>query len=286
MNRARVTMGLLLSIVVLSATVFLILPNHSYAAAGINSELSFEGKIVTSAGINVPDGTYNMEFKIYSGGTATGGGTLEWTEDYLVGGSGQAGVSFSSGTFQVNLGTNCPFTTSTCETYYNNTAVNWDSNPLYLSMQIGNTSSCTLTSSSSFGSNCGGTSFGGGEMSPYILLTSTPYSFNSNELGGITAAGFGQLATAQTWTNSNTFEDSTNSTSAFLVDNNGAVPLIDADTINNSVGINNASTTAGYALNVGGNIGTSGTISVEDSAYTNNAVLINDGQTLSASLPK
>jgi len=37
------------------------------ATSGINQEMSFEGKIVTSAGLNIPDGTYNMEFRIYTG---------------------------------------------------------------------------------------------------------------------------------------------------------------------------------------------------------------------------
>jgi hypothetical protein len=85
MNRVRVSIGLLLMLAVFSAAVFFVLPKKAFASTGINQELSFEGKIVnSSSGVNIPDATYNMEFKIYSGGTATGGGTLEWTEDYLV----------------------------------------------------------------------------------------------------------------------------------------------------------------------------------------------------------
>ena len=39
----------------------------AHATAGINQELSFEGKIVNSTGQNIPDGTYNMEYRIYTG---------------------------------------------------------------------------------------------------------------------------------------------------------------------------------------------------------------------------
>lgn len=161
--------------------LFFLLPATANATTGINQELSFEGKIVTTAGINITDGTYNMEFKIYSGGSSTGGGTLLWTEDWLVG-STEGGITFSSGTYQVNLGATCPFTGGSCETN-TNTAINWNSYPLYLSLQIGNTSSCTITAGTTFQSDCGGD----GEMTPYILLTSTPYSFNSGELGGLLA---------------------------------------------------------------------------------------------------
>jgi hypothetical protein len=53
---------------VLALAVFLIFNARPALAAG-NSQLSFEGKVVTSAGVNVPDGSYNMEFKIYTGCT-------------------------------------------------------------------------------------------------------------------------------------------------------------------------------------------------------------------------
>ncbi len=149
------------------------------AATGINPELSFEGKVVNSSGINIADGTYNMEFKIYAGGTATGGGTLDWTEDWLV--SAGKGVTFTSGTFQANLGSITAFASS----------VDWNSNPLYLSLQVGNTSSCTPAGN--FHANCGGD----GEMSPYILLTATPYAMNADKLDGIDSTGFVQLNATQ-----------------------------------------------------------------------------------------
>jgi len=181
--------------VVLVATLCLtaLYPASTSAATGIESELAFQGKIVTSAGLNIPDGTYNMEFRIYSGctnePTSSTGCAAVWTEDYL--NNNTQGVSFTSGTYQVNLGSICTFAGSTCENN-TNSAVNWNSYPLYLSLQIGNTSNCSTNNpgSAAFTADCGGD----GAMNPYILLTSTPYAENAGELGGIAASGFVQTA--------------------------------------------------------------------------------------------
>src|ERR1039457_4962826 len=152
-----------LAILVFGVCSLYLAPGKANATTGINQELSFEGKIVTAAGINIPDGTYNVEFKIYAGGTNTGGGTLDWTEDELVSGAGGSSpVTFTSGTFQVNLGATCVFRGGTCQGNPN-TAINWNTYPLYLSIQIGSTTSCTP--SGNFHTNC----TGDGEMSPYIL---------------------------------------------------------------------------------------------------------------------
>ncbi|HXH26953.1 MAG TPA: hypothetical protein VNG90_03580 [Candidatus Acidoferrum sp.] len=238
------------------------LPPAAHATTGINQEISFEGKIVNASGINIADGSYNMEFKIYAGGTATGGGTLDWTEDWLV--HNTQAVTVTSGTFQVNLGAVTAFGGS----------IDWNSNPLYLSMQIGNTSNCTITTT--FLSNCGGD----GEMSPYILLTSTPYALNSGELGGLTASQFLQLAPgsvqADSSTNSSVFVNKTGASGNILelqkagtdvmsLSNTGALTLqnsadsttalnvightsgqsvLDVDTTNGRIGIGTAAPTA------------------------------------------
>lgn len=227
-------------------------PHKALAATGINPEVTLEGKLVTAAGINIPDGTYNMEFKVYTAATActpsTGSGcTLGWTEDYLVGGDG--GITVTSGTFVVNLGSVCSFSGSACSYSGGNTnaAINWNTNPLYLSMQIGNTSSCTITTN--FNSNCGGDN----EMKPYILLTATPYALNAGELGGLSSTSYGQLATNQTWTGTNAVN--VTSTSAFQIQNSsGAGNLLVANTTNTVLGIGTVPSTSGATLQVGGSI--------------------------------
>jgi len=201
---------LAIALAVLGISLVWLFPAHSYATTGINQEISFEGKIVTAAGLNIPDGTYNMEFKIYTGctnNTGTGCSTA-WTEDYIV---GTNPVTFTSGTFQVNLGSTTAFGGS----------VPWNTYPLYLSMEIGNTSSCTLAGN--FHANCGGDNV----MSPYILLTSTPYALNANAVGGLTASQLGQLATSQTFTGTNIFQPTTNIASVQIYQTSVGSPTAD-----------------------------------------------------------
>ncbi len=165
------------------------------AAAGINQQLTFQGKVVNSSGVNLADGTYDMEFKIYQDGNSSGtGSTLMWTEDYLVSGStgmpSTGGVSVSSGTFNVNLGSICALAGSTCGAK-TNTGVDFNQDTLWLSFQVGNTSSCTVTSSTtSFHTGCGGD----GEMTPFIRLTAVPQALNANRVGGLTVSQLVQLS--------------------------------------------------------------------------------------------
>lgn len=165
------------------------------AATGINQQLSFQGKVVNSNGTNIPDGTYDMEFKVYQDGNSSGtGSTLMWTEDYLVSGStgmpSTGGVTVTSGTFQVNLGSICALSGGTCGAK-TNTGVDFNQDTLWLSFEVGNTSSCTVTSStSSFHTGCAGD----GAMTPFIRLTAVPQAMNSNRVGGLTASQLVQLS--------------------------------------------------------------------------------------------
>lgn len=194
---------------VLGGSLFLVYPSAS-ASVGINPQLSFEGKVVKSDGTNITDGTYNMEFKIYQDGNSSGSGsTLKWTEDYLV--SASQGVTVTNGTFQVNLGSITAFASS----------VDWNQSVLWLSMQVGGTSSCTPAGN--FTANCSGD----GEMTPYIRLTATPYALNADKLDGLDSTSLGQLASNQTWTGTNTIQPTTNITGAVIKQTSLASPTAD-----------------------------------------------------------
>lgn len=203
-------------------------PLTASATTGINSQISFTGKLVKSDNTNITDGTYNMEFKVYQDGTSAGvGSTLMWTEDYLVAGStgmpSTGGVTFSSGTFSVNLGSICAFAGGTCGAK-TNTGVDFNQNTLWISVQVGNSTSCTVTSGvTSFNTACGGD----GEMSPYIRLTAVPYAANASLLDGIDSTALGQLAINQTWTGTNTFQPTANITSALIKQTSVASPTAD-----------------------------------------------------------
>jgi hypothetical protein len=155
----------------------------THAAPGVNQTISFQGRLLSSAGTPVPDGFYNVQFKIYQDGTGAAagnpGGTLKWTETYVNNG-GTNGVKVSNGYMSVNLGAQTPFGTN----------VDWNQDTLWLSMNVaGLASNCTTFNSG----NC----TADGEMAPMKRLTATPYSLNSAKLEGRGADGFIQNGTAQ-----------------------------------------------------------------------------------------
>lgn len=141
----------------------------SSASAATSSTLNFQARLETSTGAIVADGTYNVEFKLYS---ASSGGTAEWTEDYTYNsgaGGTDARLRIVNGYLTVNLGSLCAFTTGTCQGY-GETAPNWNQQQ-WLTMNIGG-----IGSSGSF------PSMGDGEMSPRIQLTAVPYAFTTGSL--------------------------------------------------------------------------------------------------------
>ncbi len=144
-------------------------PTRVYAAS---SNLSFQARLLNSAGSIVPDGTYNIEFKLYD--SLSAGGSLQGvcaggvTDDclWLETRTGGSKVTVRNGYMNVYLGS---------VTGFGN--INWEQD-LWLTMNIGGS---------------GGPSWDG-EMSPRIKLTAVPYAFNAGQLGGIASTGFAQLA--------------------------------------------------------------------------------------------
>jgi hypothetical protein len=76
-------------------------------ANAVTPTLNFQARLLTSSGAVVPDGNYNVEFKIYSGASCaptTGTGcTADWTEDYF-GGSTDNRIRVADGYLTANLG--------------------------------------------------------------------------------------------------------------------------------------------------------------------------------------
>ena len=130
------------------------------ASAATTNTINFQARLETSFGSIVPDGTYNIEFKLYnassssgsSQGSCTGDTHCLWVEDYLV--SASQGVSVANGYLTVNLGSINPFSSAT-------TAINWGQ-PLYLTINVGGTAISPSWD---------------GEMTPRLPLTSVPAAF-------------------------------------------------------------------------------------------------------------
>lgn len=171
------------SILVLGAMILctLLISTYSNATSGINQQINFQGRLLNAQGATVPDGYYNIEFKIYQDGdgqslnnsTGTPAGSLKWTEAHL--NSASNGVVVKNGYMSVQLGSVNAFGSN----------IDWNQDTLWLSMNIGNTNvSCTPFSSCS----------PDGEMTPMKRLSSTPFSLNSGLLGGLSSAQFLQIA--------------------------------------------------------------------------------------------
>lgn len=92
---------------------------------------------------------------VFSLYTVSTGGSAIWTET-------QSSVTVTDGIFQVNLGSVTSLPGS----------VDFNSGSIYLGVKVG----------------------ADPEMSPRILFTASPYAFNSDKLGGISASGFVQLS--------------------------------------------------------------------------------------------
>jgi len=152
-------------------------PSPASAAAGINRQINFQGRLLNSQGATVPDGFYNIQFKIYQdgAGTAVGnpGGTLMWTESHL--NNNSQGVVVKNGFLSVQLGSINAFASQ----------IDWNQDTIWLSMNIGNTNA-TCTPFTSCAPD--------GEMVPMKRMTATPYALNSGLLNGLTSSNFVQLA--------------------------------------------------------------------------------------------
>jgi len=192
----------------------LFLNNPVQAVSGINQQINFQGRLLNTQGATVPDGYYNIQFKIYQDGdgqsvgtTGTPAGTPEWTESYL--NVNSKGVMVKNGFMSVELGSVTPFGAN----------VDWNQDTLWLSINIANTNTtCAPFNSCS----------PDGEMLPMKRLSSTPYALNSGLLGGISSAGFLQIAQGvQT--------DATTNTNSIYINKTGTGNLMTLQSSGNDV---------------------------------------------------
>ena len=124
----------------------LFITSPAMAGVGINQTVNFQGRLLNAQGATVPDGYYNIEFKIYQDGdgqsandsTGSPSGSLKWTEDYL--NANSQGVEVLNGFMSVNLGSITPFGSS----------INWNQSNLWLSMNVGSLTNPTNSSCTPF----------------------------------------------------------------------------------------------------------------------------------------
>lgn len=217
------------------------------ATTGTNQTMSFQARLLQASGAVVPDGYYNIQFKIYQDGpgnvAGNTGGTLEWTESYINNG-GTSGVQVKNGYLSVNLGTNTPFGTS----------VDWNQDTLWLSMNIaGSAAACTTYGTAPCAAD--------GEMLPMKRITSVPQAMNSDKLDGKDSSDFIQNSTAPQTADFNiTGAGTADSLNAATSVSTPSIDRADAGTL--SIGTVNASTiamgtnNANHTINIGTGTGT------------------------------
>ncbi len=192
----------------------------AHATTGINTQINYQARLLNTAGATVPDGTYNIEFKIYSGGTgcvgggtSPCGGTAQWTEDWL--NNNTQGVTVTNGYFSVLLGAGSDSVALS--------TLNFNQTPLWLSINIGNTNgTCASFSLCS----------GDGEMLPFTQFAAAPYALNAGQLGGLASSSFAQLTAA------NIFQPTTNITPVTIMQTSGASPTADIFDVQTANGTN------------------------------------------------
>jgi hypothetical protein len=170
---APLALGLLAVAWALIATV--ILPTNKAYATSNNSTVNFQARLLNSAGAVVPDGYYNVEFKLFSSssssgstqGSCSGDSACLWGEDYIYnGGSPDNRVRVVNGYLTVNLGSICAFSGGTCGTFNNTATINWNQQ-VWLSMNIGGSGTSATWD---------------GEMSPRLQVTAVPYALAAQSL--------------------------------------------------------------------------------------------------------
>lgn len=162
--------GLLISALLLAALLSAaMLARPTHAAQSVPYQMNFQGRLNDSTGAPMPNGTYNMKFRIYSAST---GGTLLWSEQRAV--SASTGVTVTTGgLFSVQLGA----VTSLPSNIFNS------SSPLYLEIELPTPGTATCGTAS-----C--ESYTEGPMGPRNPMVSSPFAINSDLLDGLDSSAF------------------------------------------------------------------------------------------------
>ena len=132
---------------------------YTFASAQANAQLNYQGKLTDATNLAVPDGTYNMAFRLYT--TSVSATTTNIWEEVRTGGNR---VTVTKGLFSVMLGSVTAFPAS----------FNWNQS-LYLGVEIG---SSTVTA------------VWDGEMSPRKILGTVPAAFTAQRLDGLASTSF------------------------------------------------------------------------------------------------
>ncbi len=142
---------ILFSVIALSCAIFAFSGQKTTAASALNRQVNYQGKLLTSSGVSVTDGSYSIQFSIYD---AASGGNRLWTAAGTTSTPSAVSVTVSGGLFTVQLGDT--------DAGQNAFDFNWYQSGLYLGVTVAADS----------------------EMTPRKRLTAVPYAFVAETLQG------------------------------------------------------------------------------------------------------
>lgn len=215
----------LISVFTLLSVLFAIAPTTPAGAiTTVPTKMNFQGRLTDASGNIMPDGTYNMTFRIFDASTA---GTQQWSEVRAV--SAGTGVQVTNGLFSVRLGD----ATSLPANLFTNTS-------LYFEIELPTPATATC-------STVGCASYTEGPMTPRQPLASSAYAFNSDTLDGYDSADFAFVSGSNTFTQAQTINVA--STGALDIQNGSGISLLKVDTSGGEVVIGSAANGISFTAN-------------------------------------
>lgn len=199
----------------------------AFAAQTVPYKINYQGRLTNSSGTAMPDGSYNMTFRLYS---AASGGTATWTEVRDT----TNRVTVTGGQFAVQLGSVTALSPSI-----------FTSQPLYLEVELPSVATATCSTAA-----CA--SYTEGPMTPRQNLASSAYAMNADTIDGIDSSSLARIDASNTFSSANTFSaantfnstvmiGSGNSSSKFVINDNSSVALFTADTVSTIVKVGTTS---------------------------------------------
>lgn len=199
---------LLFAVSVLVVTVILTMTFGQRSAGAVQTapyKLHYQGSLSDSSGDPMPNGSYNMKFRLYSGAT---GGSAVWAEVRQT----SSRVVVTDGQFAVQLGD----VTALSPSLFTTTS-------MYLEVELPTPATATCSTTS-----CG--AYSEGAMTPRQPMASAAYAMNADTLDGYDASSFIIASQNNTYTGQNLYKNTTDSTSAFSVQSADGSPLFAIDT--------------------------------------------------------
>jgi len=189
-----------------------LLSRPTYAAQTTPYKINYQGRLTDAAGVAKPNGLYNMKFRIFS--VASGGAAI-WTETRET----TNRVTVTNGQFNVQLGDVTALTPSV-----------FTSHPLYFEVELPTPATATCSTAA-----CG--VFTEGAMTPRQPVAASAYAMNADTIDGSDATAFIIASQNNTFTGTNLFKNTSDSTSAFDIQTSGGTSLFKVNTSASSVSI-------------------------------------------------